>query len=292
MSEAAWLDRDLLRDFPLPEHPEASSKEDRGRLLVIAGSRELQGAAYLAGVAALRAGAGKLQIATAASIAVQLGATIPEARVIAHRETEEGCVDPESIAPIVKWAGAAQAVMIGCGMQDGPPLESLLDALLDCGADVPLVLDAAVLGCLAPRAETLKAWRGGAVVLPHAGEMAKLLGWERGEVEAKPAEAARLAAETFGVVALVKGPVSHVVAPDGRGFRFKGGGVGLATSGSGDTLAGIVGGLAARGADVLTAALWGVYTHGEAGRILSKEVGRVGFLAREILDLVPRIVND
>jgi hydroxyethylthiazole kinase-like uncharacterized protein yjeF len=291
MSEAPWLDRDLLRDFPLPDHPEESSKEDRGRLLVVAGSRELQGAAYLAGIAALRAGAGKLQIATAASIAVQLGASIPEARVIAHRETEEGCADPGSIGAIVKWAEAAQAVMIGCGMQDGPPLETLLDALLECGADVPLVLDAAVLGCLAPRAGTLRKWRGGAVVLPHAGEMAKLLGWEREEVEAKPGEAAQLAAETFGAVALVKGPISHIVAPDGRSFRYQGGGVGLATSGSGDTLAGIVGGLAARGADVLTAALWGVYVHGEAGRILAKEVGRVGFLAREILDLVPRIVN-
>lgn len=290
--EALWLDRALLRDFPLPDHPEDSSKEDRGRLLVVAGSRELQGAAYLAGVAALRAGAGKLQIATAASIAVQLGASIPEARVIAHRETEPGCVDPGSIAPIVESARAAQAVTIGCGMQHGPPLETLLDTLLDCGADVPLVLDAAVLGCLAPRAATLRAWRGGAALLPHAGEMAQLLECDADEVLADPAAAARRAAEAYGAVALVKGPVSHVAAPDGRAFRFRGGGVGLATSGSGDVLAGIVGGFAARGADALTATLWGVYVHGEAGRILAKRVGRVGFLAREILDLIPKIAND
>jgi hydroxyethylthiazole kinase-like uncharacterized protein yjeF len=292
MSEALWLDRALLERFPLPEIAEDSSKEERGRLLVIAGSRELAGAAYLAGVAALRAGAGKLQIATAQSIAVQLGVAIPEARVIAYAETEEGCVDPEAIGGIVKWAKAAQAVTIGCGMQDGPPLGTLLDALLECGADVPLVLDAAVLGCLAPRAATLRRWRGGSVLLPHAGEMAKLLGCEREHVVADPAAAARKAAETFGSVALVKGAVSHIVAPDGRAFRFEGGGVGLATSGSGDALAGIVGGFAARGADVLTAALWGVYVHGEAGRILTDRVGRVGFLAREILDLIPRIAND
>jgi hydroxyethylthiazole kinase-like uncharacterized protein yjeF len=291
MSEAPWLDRALLERFPLPDIAEDSSKEERGRLLVIAGSRELPGAAWLAGIAALRAGAGKLQIATAQSIAVQLGVAIPEARVIAHAETEEGCVDPEAIAPIVEWAKAAQAVMIGCGMQSGPPLEELLDALLECGADVPLVLDAAVLGCLAPRAATLRRWRGGAVVLPHAGEMARLLGCGRDDVLADPGGAARRAAETFGAAALVKGAVSHIVAPDGRAFRFEGGGVGLATSGSGDALAGIVGGLAARGADPLTAALWGVYVHGEAGRMLTKRVGRVGFLAREILDLIPGIVN-
>ena len=82
MSGAPWLDRALLERFPLPHHPEDSNKEDRGRLLVIAGSRQLPGAALLAGIAALRAGAGKLQIATAASIAIELGMMVPEARVI------------------------------------------------------------------------------------------------------------------------------------------------------------------------------------------------------------------
>jgi ADP-dependent NAD(P)H-hydrate dehydratase len=292
VSAAETLDRNLLRRFPLPEHPEESSKEDRGRLLVVAGSRELPGAAYLAAVAGLRAGAGKLQIATAASIAVQLGVAIPEARVVGHAETEQGCVDPREIEAIVALASNAAAVTIGCGLQDGAPLEHLLDALLACGAEgLPLVLDAAVLGCLPSRAESLRAWPGGAVILPHAGEMAGLLGVEREEIEADPERAARRAAGALGVVAVVKGPISYIVAPDGRAFRFKGGGVGLATSGSGDTLAGIVSGFCARGADPLTAALWGVYTHGEAGRALSERVGRVGFLAREILDLIPGIVN-
>jgi len=292
MSTVEDLDRALLERFPLPDHPEESSKEDRGRLLVVAGSRELPGAAYLAGIGALRAGAGKLQIATAASIAVQLGVAVPEARVIGHAETEEGCVDPSAIGPIVEYAREAQAVLLGCGLQSGPPLEALLDALLGCGADrLPLVLDAAVLGCVAPRAEALRCWPGGAAILPHAGEMAGILGCSRGEVEADPEAAARRAAGALGIVTLVKGPFSYVVAPDGRAFRFEGGGVGLATSGSGDTLAGIVGGLAARGADPLTAALWGVYIHGEAGRLLGERVGRIGFLAREILDLVPGIVN-
>jgi len=292
MSEALTLDRILLERFPLPEHPEESSKEDRGRLLVVAGSRELPGAALLAAIAGLRAGAGKLQVATAASIAVPLAIAIPEARVVGHAETEDGSIDPSAIDGIVALAKDAAAVTIGCGLQSGTPLEKLLDALLACGTqDVPLVLDAAVLGCLAARAETLKAWAGGAVILPHAGEMAGLLGRSREEIEGDPEGAAREAAETLGVVAVVKGPYSHIVAPDGRTFRFEGGGVGLATSGSGDTLAGIVGGYAARGADPLTAALWGVYTHGEAGRLLTQRVGRVGFLAREILDLIPEIAN-
>ncbi|HEV2746934.1 MAG TPA: NAD(P)H-hydrate dehydratase [Allosphingosinicella sp.] len=291
MSGVERLDADLLKRFPLPHHPDDGDKEDRGRLLVIAGSRELPGAALLAGLAALRAGAGKLQIATAESIAVAIGVAVPEARVIPHKETAEGCIDESAIEPLLQWAAGAQAVMIGCGLQHGAPLETLLDALLASGIERPLVLDAAMLGSLAQRSTALRAWTGGAILLPHAREMARLLESDAEEVAADPLAAAGRAAGRFGAVAVIKGEYSHIVAPDGRRFRFRGGGVGLATSGSGDVLAGIVGGLCARGADPLTAVLWGVWLHGEAGRRLSDEVGRVGFLARELLDLVPRMMD-
>ena len=293
MSKVETLDRALLEArFPLPHHPDDGDKEDRGRILVVGGSRELAGAAYLAGVAGLRAGAGKLQIATAQSIAIPLALAIPEARVVGNAETEDGCIAPSAIGDVLRYVKEAQAVTIGCGLQHGEPMEALIDALLGCGAEVPLVLDAAVLGSLHERSAALKAWRGGAALLPHAREMARLLKREADIVEADPLAAAREAAEAFGAVALIKGQYSHIVAPDGQAFRYEGGGVGLATSGSGDVLAGIVGGLCARGADPLTAVLWGVYLHGEAGRLLSKDVGRVGFLARELLDLVPGLMPD
>ena len=285
------LDTELLRRFPLPRHPDDGDKEDRGRILVIAGSRELAGAAYLAGIAALRAGAGKLQIATAASIALHLGIAIPEARVVGLEETPEGCLAATAIDPLLEWAEGAQAIMMGCGLQHGEPLDAMLGALLGACLDRPLVLDAAVLGSLAPHAATLRAWRGGAVLLPHAREMARMLRCDLKEVEADPLRAARGAAEEFNAIALIKGQYSFIAHPDGRAFRYQGGGVGLATSGSGDTLAGIVGGLAARGADPLTATLWGVFLHGEAGRQLSQDIGRVGFLARELLDRIPRLME-
>ncbi|HEX8222984.1 MAG TPA: NAD(P)H-hydrate dehydratase [Allosphingosinicella sp.] len=291
MSSPEALDRDLLRRFPLPDHPEDSDKEDRGRLLVIAGSRELAGAALLAGTGGLRAGAGKLQIATGASVAPGLAIAIPEARVVGCPETEDGCIATGAIGNLLEWAAGAQAILVGCGLQHGPPLEEMLDALLASGLDKPLILDAAVLGSLAPRAETLRAWRGGSILLPHSREMARLLECEPEEVDSDPLAAARTAAETFGAVALIKGRYSYIVDPAGRAFRFEGGGVGLATSGSGDALAGIVAGLCARGADPLTAALWGIWLHGEAGRTLAKDVGRIGFLARELLDLVPGLMD-
>jgi ADP-dependent NAD(P)H-hydrate dehydratase len=293
VSDIQELDRDvLLRDFPLPEIEEEGDKEDRGRLLVVGGSRELAGAVLLAGVAGLRAGAGKLQIATARSIAPHVAVAAPEARVVGFEETEEGCLAPAGTEALLGLAEGAQAVVIGCGLQHGPPLDALLDSLFARRIEVPLVLDAAVLGSLAPRAEALAAWPGGATVLPHAREMARLLEIDPEAVERDPIAAARTAAERFNVVALVKGPFSYLADPNGRAFRFEGGGVGLATSGSGDTLAGIVGGLAARGADPLTAALWGVYLHGEAGRKLTARLGRVGFLARELPEEIPGLLPD
>jgi hydroxyethylthiazole kinase-like uncharacterized protein yjeF len=291
MSGPIRLDAGLLESFPLPCLDEDGDKEERGRLLIVAGSREVPGAALLAGVAGMRAGAGKLQIATAASVAIPLGIAMPEARVIGFAETAEGCLAPEAIAPILKLVEDAQAVTIGCGLQHGDALDALLDALFASGHDSPLILDAAVLGSLAPRAAALRAWRAGAILLPHSREMARLLECEADEVEREPLAAVQRAADRYNAVALVKGGLSFIAAPDGRSFCFEGGGIGLATSGSGDVLAGIVGGLAARGADALTATLWGVWLHGEAGRILTGWVGRVGFLAREIPDLVPGLLQ-
>ena len=277
MSRPARLDAELLKSFPLPRLAEDGDKEDRGRALVIGGSREVPGAAILAGVAALRAGAGKLQIATEESVAAVIGAAVPEARIV-------------SGSPLAHVA-EAQSVTLGCGMTPGPGLDRLLAELLGCGAAIPLVLDAAALGSLPAVAQQVRAWRGGVALLPHAGEMARLLECDSAEVGIDPLAAVRRAAERYRAVALLKGGCSFIAAPDGRAFCFEGGGVGLATSGSGDVLAGIVGGLAARGADALTAMLWGVRLHGEAGRILTKEVGRVGFLAREISELVPRLLE-
>jgi hydroxyethylthiazole kinase-like uncharacterized protein yjeF len=277
MKDVAALDADTLCAFPLPCLPEEGDKEDRGRALIVGGSAEVPGAAILAGIAALRAGAGKLQIATDKAVAIAIGIAVPEAAVIAGSPIPHVC--------------EAQSVTVGCGMDHGPALDRQLAELLDCGADVPLILDATVLGSLADVAQKVRAWRGGVALLPHSREMASLLECAPEEVEIDPLHAARRAAERYDAVALVKGRFSFVAAPDGRAFRFEGGGIGLATSGSGDVLAGLVGGLAARGADPLTATLWGVWLHGEAGRILTKEVGRVGFLAREIAELVPGLLD-
>src|SRR4051812_22369804 len=167
VSDPAWLDASLLRAFPMPHLAEEGDKEDRGRLLIVGGSREVPGAAMLAGLAGLRAGAGKLQIATGSSIAIPLGIAIPEARAIGLDETEDGCLAEAAAGPLLELAGDAQAIVLGCGLQRGPGTDGLLDRLLAARLDCPLVLDAAVLGSLPGRAAAVRDWPGGAMLLPH-----------------------------------------------------------------------------------------------------------------------------
>ncbi len=285
------LDRDLLKRFVIPQHDSANDKDDRGRILVIGGSRAVPGGALLAATAALRAGAGKLQIATVDSVAIPLAIAMPEALVAGHAEADDGGFADAAIPELTDRCASIDAVILGPGMYENTAVAQLLNAVLALDTPMPLVIDAAALAASPAADAAFRAWRGGAVMLPHVGEMAALLEIEKDEVDADREGAARQAAERYAAVTLMKGPTSTIVAPDGETFVYAGGGIGLGTSGSGDTLAGIVGGLLARGMDPLGATLWGVWLHGEAGRRLAQAQGPVGFLAREIPPLIPGLLD-
>jgi hydroxyethylthiazole kinase-like uncharacterized protein yjeF len=287
MSEPAELNRLLIQDFPLPELPDGG-KNDHGRLLVVAGERSLPGAALLCATAAMRAGAGSLKIATVESIAANVGTAVPESRTIGLAEAEDGGFAPQSVEQIAELAEDVDAVVAGPGMLASPTCEAIAAALLK--SDAALALDAGLLRSLPPVNQDASGSKPPPVLLPHAGEMAALLGCEEEKVEADPVGCGRACAERYGAITLVKGSTSHVVHPDGRVWVYHGGAPGLGVSGSGDTLAGIVGGLLARSADPLTAILWAVLLHGEAGEQLSRKVGAVGFLAREIPDEIPALL--
>ena len=279
---------ELLRAEALPDHEGAGSKEGRGRVLVVAGCREVPGAALLAAVGALRAGAGKLQIGTCAGVAPHLGLAVPEAMVLGLEETAEGGIAAAAAGRVTEAARKVAGLVVGPGMVNGEDTAALVTAVLEGVEGVPMVLDAAALGGLAAG---LVRRQGGRVVLtPHTGEMARLLGVPRTEVEADKLACARRVASEFQCVVVMKGACTEIVSPDGGAWLFDGGTVGLATSGSGDTLAGVIGGMLARGAPALRAAMWGVYVHGEAGARLVRRDGGIGFLARELLDAVPGVM--
>jgi len=281
------LTRASLKAFPLPA-VEDGGKETKGRILVVAGCRSMPGAAILAATAAMRAGAGKLRIATSASVAAHVATAMPEALVAGLEEDADGGFAPSAIDRLADEAAKVDTVVAGPGMERNAACEVIAAALIDSPAK--LALDAALLRKLKPS----DGHRGDAdclpILLPHAGELASLLDCEKADVEADPLGSGLEAAKRYRSNVLVKGVTSHVVTPDGRAWRFTGGAPGLGVSGSGDVLAGIVGGLLARGADPLTALLWSVLLHGEAGETLSKKVGEIGFLARELPGEIPALL--
>jgi hydroxyethylthiazole kinase-like uncharacterized protein yjeF len=290
---ARAVTRALLRRIPLPQPHDSDDKDARGRVLAVGGSAQTPGAMLLAGVAALRAGAGKLQLATVRSAAAALGVAVPESLVVALPETRAGEISGDSAARALRErARSTDALLLGPGMMSDRAAHALIRALVGTlPEDAVLVLDAAAVVALRHDDDALRALGGRAVLTPHAGEMATLLGIEKGAVAAKPAMLAREAAARFGAVVALKGAESWIADPDGSLYHYAGGSVGLATSGSGDTLAGIVVGLAARGTPPVHAAVWGAFLHGAAGEVLARRVGPIGYLARELLDEVPGLMS-
>lgn len=279
------LDQAALDAHALPPVIDGD-KETKGQILIVAGSREVPGAALLTATAAMRAGAGKLRIATGESVAAEIGVAMPEAMVIGLPEEDDGALALAAAEKLVEQAGQVDAVVAGPGLKESESCKRIADILLDSNAQ--LAFDAAMLRCLEPLPPRKASSE--LILLPHAGELASMLDCDEEAIEREPIECGRRAAELYRSIVLVKGVASHVVTPGGDHWTYEGGAPGLGVSGSGDLLAGIVGGLLARGAEPLNALLWSVWLHGEAGAALAKKVGPIGFLAREIADEIPRLL--
>jgi hydroxyethylthiazole kinase-like uncharacterized protein yjeF len=182
---------------------------------------------------------------------------------------------------------SADAVLFGPGFQDEQESCRLVEALLPQFAQATVVLDALAMSVV-PRG----AAREQALLLtPHAGEMAHLTGLAKEAVLADPARAAVQASRDWNAVVALKGASTWICSPCGEAWLHEGGDIGLATSGSGDALAGIIVGLAARGASVEQAAAWGVALHAKAGALLAGRQGRLGYLAREISAEIPALMQ-
>lgn len=238
----------LLRDWPLPRVEDDADKNSRGTVHVLGGAVSTPGAVLLAGLAALRVGAGKLRISTVPETAVAVAVAVPEALV-------DGSL-AESLG-----GSAADAYVVGPG---------LLEPVGRIPTDGAAVVDAVALHDLPAELPA------SCVLTPNEKELCSLAGGE-GELDVL---AGKVAADR-GCVVVTRGWVAH---PDGRLWEVREGSAALATSGSGDVLAGMVGGLLARGASPEQAGCWGQYLHAAAGR-------RLGMLARELLDPLPELLG-
>jgi ADP-dependent NAD(P)H-hydrate dehydratase len=259
----------LLHDWPLST-PDGD-KHSRGTVLVVGGAAATVGAVLLAGHAALRSGAGVLQLCCAPAVATTLAVTMPEALVISWDD-------------LGARLEGADAVLVGPGLEDIDHALELLRAVVAGAPEADLVVDAYALGALSHEPALLHGRKRWPVLTPNATEAAVLGGTDEvGDLEAAAADLAR----RYQAVVGVRG---HIATPEGEQWREEGGDVGLGTAGSGDVLAGLVVGLLARGAQPAQAACWAAHVHAAAGQRLAARLGRTGFLARELAADAPLVL--
>lgn len=299
----------------LPARPAEAHKGTFGKVLVLAGSLHYPGAAFLACAGAARVGTGLVTLAAGRTV---LGSSVrlPEVTVLPVPEGDWGAVGPAALDELNKAFTTYNALVFGPGIGQGEATGELLRHLLGLvtpklrarvgfllgplGSSVPevpephglppTVLDADALNLLA----ALDAWpehlpQGGFVLTPHPGEMSRLLG-----VETLPEDlvsVTRSAAETWGQVVVLKGATTIIAAPDGRTSHYVGDNPALATAGTGDVLAGAIGGLLAQGLAPYEAALLGVYLHGAAGAQVRATLGEAGTLASDLLLELPKAIK-
>jgi ADP-dependent NAD(P)H-hydrate dehydratase len=273
----------LLRGMPLPAP--GASKRDRGDVLVVGGARKTPGAAQLAGIAALRVGAGRLTIAIGESAAPSLAVAVPEAGVIGLPETDGGSIPGSAASALEETAASTDALLIGPGLDDADDTADLLRALLPAlEEDTTVVLDAFALGAVANHPELCAPVADRVAMTPNESEAERLLGRE---IDDLADDVAEIAARYRAVVSCH----GMIADPSGRVWEVTDGGPGLGTSGSGDVLAGALAGLLGRGASPLEATLWASYLHSEAGDRLADRIGPLGFLASELLDELPPLLG-
>jgi NAD(P)H-hydrate epimerase len=268
-----------------------SHKGTSGHALLVAGSRGFVGAAVLAARGALRGGAGLVTVALPESVAPPLLPGLPEAMLLPLPDGGMGFAGADALAVLHDRLASVRALAVGPGISRTRDSAALVREIIRT-ADVPLVLDADALHALAVSPEPLPAGRAGpAVLTPHPGEAALLLGTDTAAIQADRVGAARRCAGRFGAVAVLKGARTVVAEPGGTAWINPTGNPGMAAPGMGDVLTGLIAAHLARGIAPLDAALLGVFLHGLAGDLAAAGSGPWGLLASEVADLIPAAVR-
>jgi NAD(P)H-hydrate epimerase len=280
-----WVARNL------PDRPERAHKGDFGRLLVVAGSIDLPGAAVLTALGAMRAGCGLVRIATAGSVAARLAGAVPEATWMSLDEEAPGLIAPGGWRRITAEAAGHDAVVIGPGLGSQPATHRRARQLV-ASLTIPAVVDADGLNALADQPRWWQGIESRLVLTPHPGEFARLAGSPAPDADddAARADAAAETALRWDQVVVLKGARTVIAEPGGSVLRSDVATPALATAGSGDVLAGAIGAFLAAGASPLVAAGCGVAVHGAAGLIAAERIGSTGVMARDIANLLPEAI--
>ena len=272
----------LMRSL-FPARAPAGHKGDCGRVAIVAGSRGFTGACALAAKGALRAGAGLVTMAMPDAVAPVIQGLVAEAISRPLPSTPEGTLAAAALDELLELNESMDAVVLGPGLTQHVETQTLIrEVVARCRA--PLVADADAINALARDAAPLLARRGPTVLTPHPGEFARLRHTDIASVQADRVNAATAAAREYGCVVLLKGAGTVTADADGRVVINPTGNDGLATGGTGDVLAGIIGGLLAGGAAPFEAAALGAYWHGLAADLIAERRSARTLIAGDLLD--------
>lgn len=285
LNHVTEITEELVREI-LPVRNPQSHKGNYGRLLIVAGSRRMGGAAMMATLAALRMGAGITILATPCSVASMVSPHLMEAMTLPLDETSEGALSHTCRSELGRALSVSTACLAGCGLSVTAEVKSVVESLLEV-SPCSLVLDADALNCISTNLAVLERSRKIPVLTPHIGEMARLVDMTPAQVEENAISVAKLFAREKNVVVVLKSHRTVIATPAGEVFENTTGNCGLAKGGSGDVLAGMIAALAAQGMSAKNAAVCGVYLHGLCADRLASTMSEYSMLARDVIAEIP-----
>jgi len=273
---------ELVIDPPrLPRRAARGHKGTFGKVLVVAGSRGMSGAAALTARAALRSGAGLVQVACPAEVQAVVAGAFPAYTTFGIRQHADGSFGDGAAEAVLELATAADVVAIGPGLGRAPGTQALVRELL-ARCDKPIVLDADGLFAVSPFVEEYER-TAPTILTPHAGEFARLTGAPAPESDEDRAKAAVTFARHANCSLLLKGP-GTLVSDGGRLYINRTGNAGMATGGSGDVLTGVIAALVGLGLSAFDAAALGAWVHGRAGDVAATALGQTALTAPDLIE--------
>ena len=269
----------------LPDRTARSNKGTYGKLLILAGSRNMAGAAAFSGRAAYRMGTGLVKIVTEEGNRQIIQSLVPEAVLATYSED----TDMEAfVREQLRWA---DAVVAGPGIGLSRQAEQIVRTVLE-ESEVPVLLDADALNVLSGHTEWLKKHKASLIVTPHLGEMARLTGKEISEIQKNMISVAGSFAKAYDIIVVLKDARTVTVIPGAPGYINTTGNHGMATAGSGDVLTGVIGALLGQHVSPETAAPLGVMIHGMAGDAAAQKTGKVSLMASDLADGLAAVLQE
>lgn len=262
----------------VPYRPKDANKGTFGKVLVVAGSENYPGAAYLACAGCYRVGAGLVTLATEQTVKIIVSRQLPEVIFLSVKEA-------------LDRVGEYEVLLVGPGLGQSDQTVKLVEQIIN-GNLLPKVIDAGGLNILSKIGEWWERLKGDVILTPHPGEMARLTGLSIKEIQANRINVAQYFAKKWNKIIILKGANTVVVSPAGQVLFSPFSNPVLSTAGTGDVLAGILAGLMAQGLIPFDAAGVGVYIHGLAGEMVSRKMGDAGMLASDLLPMIPKVIKN